>query len=188
MLTHQYSAACQTEAEGLLRDLQTAAFESDRVVVVDDPFLLLRKDLLQIPSWIGKKRCSRLLGLDTKTGVVQLRPVLPEKIIRRFQRGDLAQTKLLRQSALPGAEQPLTPSPCLRGIGQDQVNNELLQCPPDLGGTLWIPRLPRFGRPRHVASSIRIERTKQAALLDHPFQRRHDRGRRFFINQIRTAW
>ena len=139
MLTHQHSAACQTEAEGLLGDLQTAAFESDRVVVVDDPFLLLRKDLLQIPSWVGKKCCSGLLGLDTKTAVVQFRPVLPEKIIRRFQRGDLAQPELLRESALPGAEQPLAPSPCLRRIGQDQVNTELLQCPPDLCGTLGIP-------------------------------------------------
>src|SRR6185295_10545910 len=71
MLTHQHTASCQTEAEGLLRDLQTAAFESDRIVVVDDPFLLLRKDLLQILSWIGKKCRSRLLGRDTETGIVQ---------------------------------------------------------------------------------------------------------------------
>ena len=104
MLADQHPASRQTETEGLLRDLQTAAFESHRVVVVDDAFLLLGEDLVQIRSRIRKKGCSRLLGLDTETGIVEWRSSPGEKLIGGFNGGDVAQPEFLRQSALPGAE------------------------------------------------------------------------------------
>ena len=78
MLADQDPASRQTETKRLLRDLQAAAFESHRVVVVDDAFLLLGEDLVQI----GKKGCPRLLGFYTETGIVEGDPVLAEKFIR----------------------------------------------------------------------------------------------------------
>ena len=96
MLADQDPASRQTETKRLLRDLQAAAFESHRVVVVDDAFLLLGEDLVQILSRIRKKGCTRLLGLDTETGIVEGDPVLTEKLISGFNCGDVAQPEFLR--------------------------------------------------------------------------------------------
>ena len=54
MSTDQHTASRHTEAEGLLGNLETAAFKSHRVVVVDDAFVLLGEDLVQILARITR--------------------------------------------------------------------------------------------------------------------------------------
>ena len=97
VLTNQHPASRHTETECLLRNLQTTAFKSYGVVVVDDPFMMLGKDLVRIVAGIGQKGRSRLFSLDAEARIVDDAPVLPEKLIRRFHRSDVLQTELLRQ-------------------------------------------------------------------------------------------
>src|SRR5437763_8381811 len=104
MLTNQHPTSGHTEAEALLRDLQTAAVKPHRVVVVDCSFVMLGENLVQIVAGIGQKGRPRLFGLDAEARIVQDAPVLPEKLVRRFDRCDVAQPELLRQTYLPGAE------------------------------------------------------------------------------------
>ena len=60
------------------------AVKSHRVVIVDDAFMLLGKDLVQIVAWIGQKSCPGLLGFHAEIGIAQCDPVLTEKLIGRF--------------------------------------------------------------------------------------------------------
>src|SRR5262245_64647466 len=62
VLTDQDAASSHSETERLLWNLETAAFKSHGVVVVDDAFMLLREDLVQIVASIREKGGPRLLG------------------------------------------------------------------------------------------------------------------------------
>src|SRR4026209_9799 len=90
MLADQDPTSRQTETKRLLRDLQTAALESHRVVVVDDAFLLLGEDLVEILPQIGKKSRSPLLGFNSEARIVKGDPVGIEKLISSFNGGDVA--------------------------------------------------------------------------------------------------
>src|SRR6476659_7383792 len=154
MLADQDPTSRQTKTKRLLRDLEASAVESHRVVVVDDAFLLLGTDLVQILSRIRKKGCTRLLGFYTETGIVEGNPVAAEKFISGFNGGDVAQSEFLRQPALPGAEESFATPPGLRGIGQNQFNAQLVQSSCDLCGIVQAHRPVRFRRPRHVTAPV----------------------------------
>src|SRR4029077_1736101 len=88
--TDQYPASRHTEAECLLRNLQTAAVKSHGIVIVDAPFVVLGEDLVQIVAGIGQKGRSRLFGFDAEARIVHHNPVMPKKLISGFYGRDLA--------------------------------------------------------------------------------------------------
>ena len=132
MLTNQNSAFGHAKPKLLRFDLQGYLSEGDRIIIRDNPFLLMGKNLFQILAGIGNKRRSGLLRRYCEGSVVKGDPLLAEKFIRRCHRGDSFQPQFLRQAALPGTEKSFTTSPGLRTVGWNGLDIQLPQRPGNL--------------------------------------------------------
>src|ERR1700720_2412491 len=101
---HHNLAACQRCPPAHPLDLQAEILKAHRVVAVHAAFELQRENPLQVTPPAGPKSISPLPGRDLKTAVKLGDVIFSQKPVRCLQRPELAQSHLLRQATLPGAE------------------------------------------------------------------------------------
>src|SRR6202140_5399870 len=135
----------------------------------------------------GTKALSGLRRRDGKLAVQLGNAVLAQEAIGFLHRGDPAQSQLLRQPALPGAEVPLAASARLRRIRRNHLNAQITHGPSHLGQPLPVYDLSFFRRQPEVAAAIAIQSAENTALLDHGAQCRQRGGRGLLLHQLRIV-
>lgn len=92
MLADQNTTFGHAKPECLRLNLHADFAERDCVIVAHDPFLLIRKYLVQIRAGVRDKRRSHLLGRHCEVLVMGRNPFLAQELVRSLQSAGFAQT------------------------------------------------------------------------------------------------
>ena len=168
-------------------DLQAQVLKTDGVVAVHSALVLQREHQVQILAPASHKRVALLRWRHLKATVELRHIVFSQKAVGFVHCLDPAQSQLLGQSSLPGPEVALATPTGLRRVGGNHLHPQLAQRSSHLRQAMGIDLAPHLRRQPKMAAPVAVQGAEQALALDHLPQRRHDRGRRFFLHQLRIV-
>jgi len=154
-------------------DLKDPVVPLDGVVASDGTLFFEREDQVEAFTTMRDKGRSLLFRR-----FYERCPVLREKGLKDIAIGirngfDAMEFDFVGQATLPCSEDPFGSTPCLRGIGRDGLNTELVESLPDLSEVEEVDFWAGRRSSKEVAGAIRIKGTKDPLGSDDMAQSEH---------------
>src|SRR4029453_6827735 len=174
MAADEYAQAGAATPAPLLVDLQHHAIEHDGVIAGDGARFLVAEDLVQVMPAHRHEGAAGISRGAAEAGVVVGNEALAQIVVGGSEGPDLGDPQLVDETPLQGAVGALAAPAGLGREAHDVLDAEPGQGPADLGELRAVGVRARRRRVDGPAGAVGVERPRDAVLLEHRPQRRHD--------------